>query len=256
MPAMQVIASHRPVAGRPSRLAVASSFAIGTGFLVAAGWILFAVFAMGFLDRFVPTGRASTFQLVAGALAWAFALTAPPAFGLVGLSRLATAVERARSRRPRITPAVRLARAIGDDHVVATNLRLPDGSRIVPELVVGPFGAAVIEELPPAGAVLSRGIRSWEVRMGSGRIMTIESPLERASRDADRIHSWLTGDDGDYVLKVYSAVVGTDPKAERTATCAVIAPDQVAAWLASLPPQATLDAGRRERIIRMIRAAL
>jgi hypothetical protein len=86
--------------------------------------------------------------------------------------------------------------------------------------------------------------------------MTIESPLERASRDADRIHSWLTGDDGDYVLKVYSAVVGTDPKAERTATCAVIAPDQVAAWLASLPPQATLDAGRRERIIRMIRAAL
>ncbi|HEX5239440.1 MAG TPA: hypothetical protein VFW20_00410 [Candidatus Limnocylindrales bacterium] len=253
---MQVLASDRPVAGRPSRFAVLSSFAVGGAFLAAALWILFAVFGLGFLDRFVPTGRATTFQLVAGALGWAFALTAPPAFGLVGVSRLVTAADRARARRPRITPAVRLARAIGDDHVVATNLRLPDGSRVVPELVVGPFGAAVIEELPPPGAVMSRGVRSWEVRMGSGRVMTIESPLERAGRDADRVRSWLAGDDGDHVVKVYAAVVGSDPRVERTGSCAVIAPDQVAAWLTSLAPQASLDIGRRERIVRMIRAAL
>jgi hypothetical protein len=253
---MQVIASQRPVAGRPSRLSVAVSFTLGTAFVAGAAWMLFAVFGLGFLERFVPSGRATTFQLVAGALAWTFALTAPPAFGLIGLSRLVVAVERARARRPRITPAVRLARAIGDDHVVATSVRIPDGSRIVPELVVGPFGAAVVEELPPAASVMSRGVRSWEVRTGDGRVRTIENPLERATRDADRVRSWFASDETDHVVKVYAAVVGTDPRAERTASCAVIAPDQVADWLTSLAPQASLDAGRRERIVRLIRASL
>jgi hypothetical protein len=253
---MQVIASTRPLPGRPSRFSVAMSFALGTAFMAGAIWIVFAVFGLGFLERFVPSGRTTTFQLVAGALAWTFALTAPPAFGLVGISRLVVAVERARARRPRITPAVRLARAIGDDHVVATNLRVPDGSRIVPELVIGPFGAAIVEELPPAASVMSRGVRSWEVRTGDGRVRTIENPLERAARDADRVRAWLSSDETDHVVKVYAVAVGTDPRAERTANCAVVAPSEVAAWLASLPPQASLDMGRRERIVRMIRAAL
>ena len=253
---MQVIASQRPVAGRPSRFSILMSFAVGTIFVAGAAWVVYAVFGLGFLERFVPNGRATTFQLVAGGLAWTFALTAPPAFGLVGLSRLVVAIERARGRRPRITPAVRLARAIGDDHVVATNLRIPDGSRVVPELVVGPFGAAVVEELPPAAAVMSRGVRSWEVRSGDGRVRTIENPLERATHDADRVRAWLAGEETDHVVKVYSAVVGTDPRVERTASCAVIAPDQVADWLTSLAPQPSLDAGRRDRIVRMIRAAL
>ena len=58
----------------------------------------------------------------------------------------------ARHRPP--SPTVAIARTVADDHAVATRVRLPDGSRIVPELVIGPFGAAVIEELPPPGAVL------------------------------------------------------------------------------------------------------
>jgi len=253
---MQVIASSHPLAGRPSRLSVIASFALGGVFVAGAATILVAVFGLGFLERFVPTGRATTFQLVAGALAWTFALTAPPAFGLVGIARLVTAVERARARRPRITPAVRLARAIGDDHVVATNLRIPDGSRVVPELVVGPFGAAVIEELPPAPTVMSRGIRSWEVRSGDGRVRTIENPLERATKDADRIRTWLSSDDNDHIVKVYAAVVGADPRVERSAGCAVIPPDRVAEWLTSLPPQPSLDSGRRERVVRLIRTSL
>jgi hypothetical protein len=253
---MQVIASQRPIAGRPSRFSVAVAYAVGLACMAGALWILLAVFGMGFLERFVPSGRPTTFQLVAGALAWTFALTAPPSFGLVGISRLVVATERARARRPRITPAVRLARAIGDDHVVATNLRIPDGSRIIPELVVGPFGAAIVEELPPPAAVMSRGVRSWEVRSGEGRVRTIENPLERATKDADRVRAWLSSDETEYVVKVYSVVVGNDPRVERTATCAVVSPDDVAAWLTSLPPQPSLDAGRRERIVRMIRSAL
>ena len=253
---MQVLTSSHLRAGRPSRFAIATAGGMGLALVVAAAGLLYLVFVANFLDRFMPTGRPTTFELVSGALAWTFALTAPAGFGLVGVARLATAFDRWRARRPRVTPAVRLRRAIGDDHIVATGVRLPDGSRIVPEIVVGPFGAAVIEELPPVGAVMSRGVRSWEVRVGNGFIRTIENPLERATTDAERIRSWLSPEDSDMVLKVYAAVVGTDSKVERSPSCALIAPTQVAEWLSSLPPQKTLDKGRTDRIVREIRAAL
>jgi len=233
-----------------------TALGVGLGLVAASGGLLYLVFGDHFLDRFMTTGRPSTSELVAGALAWTFALTAPAGFGLVGVSRLVVAFDRWRARRPRVTPAVRLRRAIGDDHLVATGVRLPDGSRVVPELVVGPFGAAIIEELPPPGAVMSRGVRSWEVRVGNGYIRTIENPLERAAHDAERVRGWLAPDDGDLVLKVYAAVVGSDPAVERTASCALIAPSQVSEWLSSLPPQKTLDPSRRDRIVREIRAAL
>jgi len=253
---MQVFTSKRAAQGRPSRLQVVSAFAAGAILLSTAASLLYLVFAAGWLDQFTPAGRPTTYQAVMGALAWAFALTAPAGAGLLGLMRLSTAIERWHARQPRVTPAVRLARAIGDDHIVATGLRLPDQSRSVPELVIGPFGAAVIEELPSASQVLSRGVRSWEVRSGVGHVVTIDSPLERATKDADRIRTWLSGDETEIILKVYAAVVGTDPRVERTASCAVVAPDQLVEWLQSLPPQRSLDGHRRERILKLVRAAL
>jgi hypothetical protein len=253
---MQVLTSTHAKAGRPSRFAVATAAGLGLTLVVTSAGLLYLVFIANFLDRFMPSGRPTTFELVSGALAWTFALTAPAGFGLVGVARLATAFDRWRARRPRITPAVRLRRAIGDDHLVATGVRLPDGSRIVAELVVGPFGAALLEELPPAGAVMSRGVRSWEVRVGNGHIRTIENPLERAAHDAERVRAWLTPEDSDIVLKVYAAVVGTDPNIQRSPACALIAPSQVAEWLTSLPPQRSLDKGRTARIVREIRSAL
>jgi hypothetical protein len=256
MAVMQVIASQRAAQGRPSRVQVVSAFSGGFILVGGALTLLYLVFAAGFLDQFTPAGRPTTYQAVSGALAWAFALTAPAGAGLLGLLRLTTAAERYRARRPRVTPAVRLARAIGDDHIVATGLTLPDGSRTIPELVIGPFGAAVIEELPTASQVLSRGVRSWEVRAGGGHVRTIESPLERATRDGDRIRTWLSGDETEIILKVYAAVVGDDPRVERTASCAVLAPDQIVEWLVSLPPQRSLDGSRRDRLLTMVRAAL
>lgn len=253
---MQVLASNRSKAGRPSRVGVLTALGVGSALVAAAGVLVYLVFGENFVDRFMPTGRPTTYELVAGALAWTFALTAPAGFGLVGVARLATAFDRWRARRPRMTPAMRLRRAIGDDHVVATGVRLPDGSRVVPELVVGPFGAAIIEELPPPGAVMSRGVRSWEVRIGNGHIRTIENPLERAAHDAERVRAWLSPDDSDHVIKVYAAVVGKDPRVERSAAVALIEPSQVAEWLSSLPPAKSLDSGRRDRIVREIRAAL
>jgi hypothetical protein len=50
--------------------------------------------------------------------------------------------------------------------------------------------------------------------------------------------------------------VGTDPDVARTPTCAYITPEQVGPWLASLPPQRSFDADRRERIIRLVRSGL
>ncbi len=256
MSAMQVIASQRAVPGRPSRVQVITALTVGSALVFGSVTLLYLVFAAGFLDQFTPAGRPTTYQVVTGALAWAFALTAPAGAGLLGLMRLASGVERYKARRPRVTPAVRLARAIGDDHVVATGLRLPDQSRIVPELVIGPFGAAVIEELPPASSVISRGVRSWEIRVGVGQVQTIESPLQRATRDGDRVRTWLSGDETEIILKVYAAVVGNDPLVDRSASCAVLAPDQIVEWLASLPPQRSLDASRRDRIVKLVRAAL
>ncbi len=254
---MQVIASHRGQAGRPSRLRVLAAALLAVAFLTASAAMLWLVFGVGFLQQFTPaTTRPSTAQLVAGGLAWALALTAPAALGIAGVAKLATAHDRWRARRPRGTPAVRLARKIGDDHIVATGLRLPDDGKPIPEIVIGPFGAAVIEELPPAGAVLSRGVRSWEVRVRNGYIRTIDNPLDRATRDANRVRAWLSGDDADYVLKVYAAVVGRDEQIARSAACAVIGPEQVAEWLATLPPQRSLDETRRERIVRLLRSAL
>jgi hypothetical protein len=253
---MQVLVSNHVRAGQPTRFGVATALLVGSALVTSSVVLLYLVFGENFVDRFMPTGRPSTYELIAGALAWTFALTAPAGFGLVGVARLVTAHDRWRARRPRITPALRLRRTIGDDHVVATSIRLPDGSRTLPELVVGPFGAAVIEELPPVGAVMSRGVRSWEVRVGNGAIRTIENPLSLAAHDADRVRAWLSPDDSDHVLKVYAAVVGTDPRVERTPAVALIAPAQVAEWLSSLPPQKSLDADRREKLVTQVRAAL
>jgi hypothetical protein len=253
---MQVLASPRAKAGRPSRFALYNALFAGAIFTTAGIALLYVVFGGAFMTRFMPTGRPSTYDLVVGALAWTFALTAPAGFGLVGVARLATAYERWRARRPGVTPAVRLRRAIGDDHVVATNVRLPVGNRNLPELVIGPFGVAVIEELPPAGAVMSRGLRTWEVRVGNGYVRTIENPLERAGHDAEIVRAWLSPEDSDHVLKVYAAVVGTDKRVERTAACAYIEASQIPEWLSSLPPQKSFDQGRRDRVLREVRSAI
>jgi hypothetical protein len=253
---MQVIASGRPVAGLPSRFDIARAVVVGSVLVAGATVLGFLVFSTEFLGQFTPSGRANATQLAAGALAWTFALTAPAGFGLVGLVRLGSAVERYAARRRPPTPAVAIAGSVADDHAVATRVRLPDGSRVVPELVIGPFGAAVIEELPPAGAVVSRGPRSWEVRLADGKAHLIDHPLERAARDAERVRTWFAADDSDHVVKVYAAVVGSDPTVGRIPSCAYISPDQVGPWLASLPPQRSFDADRRQRIIKLVRATL
>ncbi|HEV8488868.1 MAG TPA: hypothetical protein VGQ58_03675 [Candidatus Limnocylindrales bacterium] len=246
---MQVISSRRSSHG--GLISVLIGTTVGAILLLGGLLVGFLTFGTPFISSFTPSGRPETAEVVAGMLAWTFALIAPSVFVIVGLARIITVLDAITASRPRPTPASRLARVLSDDYVAASRLRLPDG-RAVPELVVGPFGVAMLAELPPAAATRHKG-HAWEVRTSAGQWIPFENPLDRASRDAERVRSWFATDDQDFLVKVYAAVVAPDTTIERTSTCAVIAPQQIPAWLASLPVQRSLTAARRERIIELIR---
>ena len=246
---VQVIQSTRPGPSIGRGDAIRGLVVGGTLFL---GAILlgYLVFGTPFLHQFTPSPRPQGMEILTGIAAWSFALTAPAGFGLVGAVRLATVLDRATSR-PRLTPAVKMAAHLSEDCVVAARVVLPDG-RMIPEIVVGPFGVAIIESLPPEGACRNQGM-AWEARTHDGRWVAIENPLERAARDADRVRRWFGDHDRDFVVKVHAALVTNDKAVARTAACAVIAEDQIPAWLNALPVQRSLTADRRERIVGYLR---
>jgi len=236
---------------RPGRIRVIVDAAVGLGLVTAGlalGWFMLGT---PFLSAFQPTGRPDAAQSAIGAIAWAAALIAPAAVVIAGAARLASVTEAVIASRPRPTPAARLGAELGDEFLVASRVRLADGRRI-PEVVIGPFGAAVIAELPPAGVTRHRGT-SWEVRGPRGQWLPIENPLDRASRDAERVRRWVAHEDHDFVVKVYAAVVSSDPTVARTPGCAVIAADQIPAWLRSLPAQRSFTEARRSGLTDLLR---
>lgn len=248
---MQVVATRTP-STIPLRAvlygALASIGFVGGGLLI--GWFSFG---LGFVDQFV-TARPTAAQMATGALAWGFALIAPALFLMVGLARLVETLELVSLRRRRPRPVAAIARSLPADHVAAARVRLPDG-RIIPELVVGPFGVAVIEELPPPRISRRQGAM-WEARAADGRWHPIENPLERASRDAERVRRWLADDERDHIVKVHAAIVAPAGSVPRTPTCAVVAEEELIAWLAALPAQRTLNADRRATIVEIVKDAL
>jgi hypothetical protein len=248
---MQVVVTRSPTT-IPLRAVVYGVLA-SIGFVAGGLLIGWFSFGYGFVGQFT-TPRPSEVQMAAGALAWGFALIAPALFLMVGLAKLVETFELLSLRRRPPRPAASIARALPPDHVAVARIRLPDG-RIVPEMIIGPFGVAVIEELPPPEASRSHA-GHWEVRGRDGRWIPLESPLERASRDAERVRRWLAHDDRDHIVKVYAAVVAPAPAVDRTPTCAVVATDELAAWIAALPVQRSLNADRRADVVAMITAAL
>lgn len=246
---MQVISSASTAAARGRASILAGSVVGGTLLAggLALGWLMIAT---SFVTQFTPPLRPQPGEVAMAIVAWAVAFVAPATFLIVGVARIADVIDAIVARRAHAGAAWRLRRALGDEYAVATRVRLPDG-RPVPELVLGPFGAAVLVELPPAAATRHRQ-GAWEVRTPRGWT-TLENPLERATRDAERVRRWFASDDRDFLVKVYAAVVGSDPQVTRTASCAVIAPDQIAAWLASLPAQRSLTPSRRESLVERLR---
>lgn len=249
---MEVITPRRPEQHR-SVAPLLSSTVVGTALVVGGLSMAYAAFATPLLAMVLPVGRPSAGQMAAGMAIWAIALVAPAAFILAGTNRLARLLVAVRGHLPRHSPTMTALAGLAEDVVVVTGLMLPDG-RGVSELVMGPFGAVVLRELPPPQATrIQNG--NWQLRTQRGWI-PLDDPLARAVRDADRVRRWLAHDDADFVVKVYAAVVGTDPSVQRTPACAVLMPNQLAAWVVSLPSQRSLTPGRRQLMLDLARDAV
>ncbi len=249
---MQVLESHRaarlPVGAAVIGIAVGSILLIGGLFL---GWIAFTTPVLTGLTATPP--RPGPAQLAIGAAVWGIALVAPPSFAIVGALRLGR-VARSLTARPAVRAVTRSRAALDEDYISATNVHLPDG-RIVRDLVLGPFGIAVVNELPPPQVTRHTGI-SWEIRRADGRWVHFENPMERASRDAERVRRWIASTERDFVVKVFAVVVTADPTITRTATCSVVGDDELAAWLSSLPAARALNPDRRLEIVAAVRSIL
>lgn len=237
---------------RPSLIPILGRTVIATLLVVGGLALAYLAFATPLLSQAIPAGRPSLGQSAMGMGLWAAALVAPAGFVLVGTNGLARTLASVKDRGPSRSAALRALADLPDGVVAASRLTLPDG-RGVSELVVGPFGAAVIRELPPTAVTRVRG-GQWELHT-SQRWVALENPLDRATRDAERVRRWLGHDDVDFVVKVYAAVVGTDSAISRTAACAVLTPDQLGSWLAALPAQRSLTRGRLDQIEEQVQGA-
>ncbi len=247
---MQVIAADVPNS-RAGRIAVYRTAATAVLLLLTGAMLGWLCLGTPLVHSFIPDGRPSPLQFMVGALAWGVAILVPAAFVIIGFARMAAAFDAAAALNPHtVTPT--LAKALGPDHLAATQLVLPGGRRIH-ELVLGPFGIVVLGDVPPPAMSRHVGTR-WEVRGSRGRWIPIEAPLDRAARDAERVRGWLSTDDRDFLVRVYAAVVTSDERVERTPTCAVVKPGELGAWLEALPAQRGLTPVRRERLVELIRS--
>jgi hypothetical protein len=247
---VQVIVSPR--AARPPLGAALVGLTVGGFLLVGGVFLAWVAFATPVLKGLTPANaRPGLAQLVFGGAIWALTLVAPPCFAIVGAFRIGN-VARAVTAKPPARAVTHATAALGDEYAAARDVHLPDG-RVVRDLVLGPFGIAVISELPPTRMTRHTGI-SWEIRRSDGRWHHLENPLERTSRDGERVRRWVGSIDRDYVVKVFMAVVTADPSVGRTPGCAVVTAEQIPAWLASLPSARGLTPDRRAELIEQIRA--
>jgi hypothetical protein len=245
---MHTISPPRPT--HPEFLA--SRTLLGAG-LVATG-LGVAVMAVStpFVSRLVPVGAAAPNQPVIPLLVSAFALIAGAAMLVAGTNWLAATVASVRMRVGRDSS---FARAIGErvpEAVVVSGI-VPGEGRPIPELVIGPFGVVVTEELDPRAAIRGVG-HSWEAR-GADGWASAEHPLDRVARDAERTRHWLTHGDLDFVVRVYAVLVAPEGSIQRSAQCAVVSADQVPDWINSLPRQRSLTASRQARLVARARQA-
>lgn len=250
---MQVLTSRRARRVRPSAVAsVLGSGVVGATLIVTGIALAWLVFATPVLTSFQAPLRATAGQTAVGVFAWVVALILPAACLVVGLVRLdstSKALAGLRARRPLLA---KYRHQLGNEYFVATDVELPDG-RTVPEIVIGPHGVAVLEVAPPEH--VTRQVQGrWEVHLDSGWT-PMENPLERVSRDADRVRRWFEADDREYLVKVYAALIVTDTSLPRTGNCAVITRQQAAGWLTALPAQRSLSATRLEQIVALVTGA-
>jgi hypothetical protein len=242
---MQIIGAA--ISPKPRLPSLVFGAAVGTVLVVSGLTIEFATLVTPYVDT-IAQGRFGGPSAVGGILVRWLAVALGAVFLGVGAARLAELISGLRSA---VVPPDLAGEAVSAaEPVMGLNVDIGDG-RPIPKLVIGRFGAAVIRDLPAATVARHDGAY-WEGRTAHGWIR-IESPLDRASRDAERVRRWLAEDDRDYLVRVYAAVIAQDPTIARTPSCAVITDAQLEPWLTSLPVQRSLSEARRNQLIAMLR---
>lgn len=222
--------------------------------LVVAGLLTaYLTIATPLVARLVPNASSGGGPVGIELGVWTFALIAGGALLAAGTNRLALIVAVLKAADPGRGPAARTLAGSSEELAVARAV-VPRDGRPIPELVIGSFGVAVIHELPTSRSV-RHGPAGWETRTSEGW-EPMDDPLDTAMRDAERVRRWLASADLEFVVRVYAALVVSDHGPQRSPTCAVIGSEQIPAWIASLPRQRTLTAGRRARLLAMARPAM
>jgi hypothetical protein len=216
--------------------ALLTAAGLGIAYLVLATPLTEAVSA----HRLVGAGRVPIGPGIA-----AISMIAGMALLLAGTNQLAVTLARLKRGDPGRGPGLRALAKLADEVVVVADV-VPIDGRSVPEIAIGPFGAAVIHALPASPETRPVGT-GWEMRTRAGWA-PMENPLDLAVRDAERVRRWLAMADLDFVVRVYAAVVVANQAVPRSTTCAVLSADQLPAWISALPPQRTLTATRRIRL--------
>lgn len=251
--AMQLISEASAPARRPVGRIVSATL-VGA-ILVAGGLALaYVAFATPMFASLLPSGRLEPGQMATGMVVMATALVAPITFVAIGTNRLARLLAALRPSSARLGVLEQLVQSLSPDVTGAADVPLYDG-RTIPAMLIGPFGVIVLREAPPAHLTRVSG-SSWELRTPAGWA-PIESPVERAARDADRVRQWLSHDDRDFLVKTYAAVIAaTERSLTRSAACTILTIEQVPAFIASLPAQRSLTVSRREGILDQVREAV
>lgn len=208
---------------------------LGIAYLALATPMVSVLFA----DRLIGTGNASL-----GLGIRALSIIAAGALMLAGTDRLAATLASIRTAAGSVGPGARALGSVDDVSVLAGVV--PIDGRAIPELVTGPFGVAVLHALP-AGRQYRQVGTGWEYRARGGWL-PMDNPLDQASRDADSVRRWFNIADLEFVVRVYTALISPDGSFPRSASCAVVTPDQLPAWIGALPSQRSLTAARRLRL--------
>jgi hypothetical protein len=240
--AMAFITPHR----RAPRLGMLVSGSVYGALLAAAGLGIAYLAVATPLVTVLATDRLSgTSRPPIGLGILSLSLIAGGALLLAGTNRLAATLAGLKNGPGSSGATARALSALADQVAVVANV-VPNEGRAIPELVIGPFGAAVIHVLP-AGRRYRQVGTSWEYRTRDGWLPT-ENPLDQANRDAERVRRWFTIVDLDFVVRVYAALVVNEGSVSRSVGCAVVTADQLPAWIGALPAQRSLTAARRLRL--------
>ena len=239
---MALITPHR----RAPRLGTLVGSSVYGALLTAAGLgIAYLVLATPLVVELSSNHLAGAAHTPIALGIWWLSLIAGGALLLAGTNRLAVTLYGLKTRDGQRGPGARALGSMADEVAVVADV-VPNEGQAIPELAIGPFGAAVIHALPSSRDVRQAG-QSWELRTHAGWV-PMENPLEQAMRDAERVRRWISMADLDFVVRVYAALVVTDQSIPRSATCAVVSPDQLPFWIAALPRQRSLTAARRLRL--------